>query len=358
MSLSGSNTGALRPFTARHIVELALRRAGIAPAKFNSEILEVAYDEFNVMLDEMLNLGIQLWGRDRIILPLYQNQNTVPCPLGTSVVLTTNQRSLSRVDTSGWFSTNGGTPQYAFDDNFNTACTQTSANGSIGAYFSATSITTVGVLFNTSGTFDLFYEYTVDSGATWTTIDSDATSVQTSTLTWSWLDIEGVPNTCNGFRIRSVSDVPLSVAELYFGNNPTEIPMGVWNLDDWVAMVVKETPGAPWNWYQQRNLDTPVLYVWPMPDDTAKYMQLICWRRRYLDQLTAMTQTLDVSRRWNEAMTASMARRLCRSLPEVADMSRFGMLQQEEGEALRLAMGEERDPAPMRYNPGLEVYRF
>lgn len=356
MSLSGSNTGLLRPYTARHVVELALRRAGVPPAKFSSEVMEVAYDEFNVMLDEMLNLGMQLWGRDSIILPLYQNRNSVTCPLGTSVVISANQRSLMRVETSDWFSTQGGTAAYAFDDDFATSCIQTSVNGAIGAYFTAASVTTVGALLDNAGTFDLFYEYTIDEGATWVVNDSASITVPTGGQTWFWLDLEGVPNECDGFRIRSVSTTELSVAELYFGNQPTEIPMGAWNLDDWNAMTVKTTPGAPWNWYQQRDLATPVLYVWPMPDATAKYLQLVCWRRRYLDQLTAMTQTLDVSRRWNEAMTASMARRLCRSLPEVADMNRFSMLQQEETTSLQLATGEERDPSPMRYQPDLSVY--
>src|SRR5688572_18453516 len=114
MSLSGSNTGALRPYTARHALELALRRAGITPNRFTSEILEVAYDEFNNMLNEMLNLGMQLWGRDQILLPIYQSRNSVTCPLGTSVVLTVNQRSLTRPTVTDEFTTNGGTASYAF----------------------------------------------------------------------------------------------------------------------------------------------------------------------------------------------------------------------------------------------------
>jgi hypothetical protein len=120
-------------------------------------------------------------------------------------------------------------------------------------------------------------------------------------------------------------------------------------------MVAKNTPGVPFNWYQQRDLDAPVLYVWPMPNDQCKYYQLVVWRRRYLDQVTGMTQSLDLSRRWYEAMTASLARRLCRSVPE-ADMGRYSMLSTEESAAIMLAVGEERDPAPMRYNPGLDVY--
>lgn len=355
MSLSGSNTGALRPYTVRQVLEAALRRAGIPPSKFTSEIVEVAYDEFNVMLDEMLNLGTQLWGRDRIILPLYENRNQVPCPLGTSLVLSTNQRSMTRPEVINPFTDQGGTASLAFDDDFATACAQTAPNGSIGAFFaSATQITTVGILFDSPGSFGIFYEYSIDAGVTWIAADAVDLTVAAGVQEWFWRDIEGTP-AADAWRIRSVSDQNLVVAELYFGNSPTEIPMGVWTLDDWNAMPVKNTPGPPWNYYQQRDLDTPVLYVWPMPNDQAKYYQLICWRRRYLDQVTSMTQTLDVSRRWNEALTATMARRLCLMLPE-ADMNRYQVLQNGETQALALAAGEERDPAPIRYNPGLGVY--
>lgn len=352
MSTSGSNTGALRAYTARHMMEEALRRAGVPQDKFTSEIVEIAYDLINLMFDEMLTLGIQLWARDRVILPLYQNVNQVPCPLGTSVVLSCNQRYLSRPDVINPFTNGGGTAALAFDNDFATECVNTTPDGHIGAFFSSlTQITTVGILFGTAGTFGLFYEYTVD-GTTW--IAADAADVVVADNEWVWRDIEGTPEAI-GWRVRSVGDDNFAVREMYFGNNPNEIPMGAWNLDDWNAMVVKNTPGPPWNWYQQRNKDTPVLYVWPMPNDQAKYYQLIIWRRRYLDQVTAMTQSLDVSRRWYEAITASLARRFSRSIPG-ADFSRYGMLLNEEASAMSLAMGEERDPAPMRYNPGLDVY--
>lgn len=353
MSTSGSNTGALRAYTARQMMEEALRRAGVTPDRYTSEIAEIALDQYNLMLDEMLNLGIQLWARDRIILPLYERKNMVQCPLGTSVVISLNQRYMSRPAVVDPVTDQGGTAALAFDDDFATACTNTGPNGYIAGFFDElTQITTVGVLFGAAGQFGIFYEYTLD-GSTWVT--ADAADVVVGNSEWLWRDIEGAPPAI-GWRVRAVGTDNLSVRELYFGNNPNEIPMGMWNLDDWNSMVVKDTPGAPFNWYQQRNIDAPVLYIWPMPNDTCKYYQLVAWRRRYLDQVTVLTQSLDVSRRWYEGLTASLARRFCRSIPE-ADMNRYGMLKGEEGEAMALAMGEERDPAPVRYNPGLDVYR-
>lgn len=350
MATSGTNSG--RTFTFVNMFEEAARRAGVTQDQFTSEVIEIALDLVNIMFDEMLNLGIQLWGRDRIVLPLYQNVNQVPSPLGTSVILSVNQRQLSRAPNGTPFASEGTTSALAFDDDFATKCTLTADDGYIGETFSnATQITSVGVLSGAAAAYSLFFEYTLD-GTNWIVAASNTYDVVDSE--WIWIDIEGTPPAL-GWRVRNVGDVPLSIRELYFGFNPQEIPLGAWNLDDWNAMPVKNTPGVPWNYYQQRNLDVPVLYVWPMPNDQAKYYTLVCWRRRYLDEVSAMTQSLDVSRRWREACTASLARRMCRSVP-VANMDRYTMLQGEEAEAMRLAMGEERDPAPMRYNPGLDVY--
>jgi hypothetical protein len=356
MSLSGNNTGALQSYTARQMLESALRRSGVPTMKWSSEIVAIAYDVFNLMLTEMMNLGIQLWARDQVILPLYVNQNEVPCPLGTSMIISTNQRTLMRAAVGTPFSDAGGNPALAFDDNFATGCRHTSPNGSIGMTFDTpTQVTTVGILFDQPGAFGMFYEYSPD-GTTWVALDANNIVIDTASPQWFWLDVPGAPPAM-AWRIRSLSDNVLSVAELYFGNTPTEIPMGVWSLDDWNAMPNKTSPGVPWNWYQQRDIDTPRLFVWPMPNEQAKYLQLVCWRRRFLNDLSDMNQELDVSRRWNEALTCSLARRLCIELPE-ADMQRFQALNQAESQAMSLAAGEERDPAPMRYNPGLEVYRF
>jgi hypothetical protein len=356
MSLSGNNTGALVPYTARQMLESALRRCGIPAAKWGSETVAVAFDHFNLMMTEMLNLGIQLWARDKIILPLYMNRNEVPCPMGTSVVISANQRTLTRVPIATAFSDSLGTALAAFDDNFATSCTQEFANGAIGAMFATpTQVTTVGILFDAPGHFGMFYEYTLD-GTTWIALDAVTVTVDTGTAQWYWYDIEGAP-LAMGWRVRSASPDILSIAELFFGNNPTEIPMGTWSLDDWNAMPTKTTPGVPWNWYQQRDIDTSRLFVWPMPNEQAKYLQLVCWRRRFLNDVTDMTQSLDIPRRWYEALSASLARRLCLELPE-ADMTRFPMLAQLETASMAMATGEERDPAPMRYNPGLEVYKF
>lgn len=355
MSLSGASGLSPRSYTARQMLETALKRAGVKPAQFTSEIVEQAFDTLNLILENMLNLGMQLWGRDEVIVPLYLNQNQYPMPLGTSVVIDVRQRTVQRVEAAAVSSDAGGDPALAFDDDFATVFRQDTANGSVTAtYTSAVAITNLGFYLPEATVLAYFVEYDILADGNWQTLD--ALTVDQQAGTWVWADLDGAPSALR-WRLRSVGDVPMVLTELVFGNMPNEIPMGVWTMDDWDAMVVKTTPGAPWNWYQDRQLDTPVLFVWPMPNDQCRYLTMVCRRRRYLQQLTDMGQTLDISRRWNDALTSILARKLCLEVPE-ADLKRYQMLQMAEQEALGLAVGEERDPAPIRYSPGLEVYNF
>jgi hypothetical protein len=117
----------------------------------------------------------------------------------------------------------------------------------------------------------------------------------------------------------------------------------------------KTSGGQALNYYQQRNLDAPYLLVWPVPNGLARYDQLVCWVQEYLDTVADPTQALDLPRRWYDAVTAELARRLCRSLPE-ADLSRYPMLKAEEMEAIELAEAEERDNSPTNYDMGLQAY--
>jgi len=357
MPLSGSNTGALRPYTALQLIEGATSRAGIPPTKLTTEIVEKSLDELNLVFTQLLNRGVQLWKRQKMILPCYLNQQQVALPAGVNRVATLTRRSMQR-QTGTPFTTAGGTAALAFDDDLDTACTQTSVdptNGtSIGCIFDqATQIVTAGVLFNVAAVIDnLSFEYSIDGVTDWTSLGSVQGTVARGQ--WVWVDLDGAPSAL-GWRVRCQSATQFSATEIYFGNQPQEIPLDPWNLDEYTSMPNKTTPGRVINWYQQRSLDNVVLYVWPVPNSQAIYDQLVTWVLEYLDEVSSPTQALDVPRRWYDAITAQLARRLCRVLPE-ADMSRYQMLKGEEMEATELAEGEERDPSRVNFDFGLDAY--
>lgn len=357
MPLSGSNTGALRPYTALNLIEGATSRAGIKPTSLTTEIVEKSLDELNLVFTNLLNRGVQLWKRQKMILPCYLNQSQLTLPAGVNLIQNLTRRSLQRqIGTP--FTDGGGDATLAFDNDLDTSCDQTSVdpvNGlSIGCTFTnAVQVTTAGVLFNAAAVIDnLSFEYSLDGVTGWTAL----TSVQGTVARgqWVWVDLDAAPSAL-GWRVRCQSQMYFYATEIYFGNNPQEIPLDPWNLDEYSAMPNKTTPGRVVNYYQQRNLDNVVLNVWPVPNNMAVYDQLVVYAREYLDEVSAPTQALDVPRRWYDAITAQLARRLCRVLPE-ADMGRYAMLKAEEIEAVELAEGEERDPSNTNYDLGLDAY--
>jgi hypothetical protein len=92
-----------------------------------------------------------------------------------------------------------------------------------------------------------------------------------------------------------------------------------------------------------------------VPNQGAKYDQLVLWATQYLDQVSAITQSLDMPPRWYEAATAKMAVYICKT-DKQADAKRLQMLMSDAGEALWLAESEERDPSPTNYDLGLQWY--
>jgi hypothetical protein len=361
MATSGSNTGALRPYTAQEMIEEATSRCGIKPVQLTSEIVEKSLDQLNLIFPALMNRGIQLWKRQRYILPFYVNSNRVNLPDGINVVSKVTRRTLARANNGVPFSDTGGDPALAFDDDLDTVCQQTDINGSIGMVFDQpVQITTVGVKYGVEINHTLFVDVS-DDGINWQPLPGGIEGVAHLDQ-WVWFDLDG-SRPAKGWRIRAevpVSDpiqapVKLVVQQVFFGHTPSEIVIEPWNLDEYNAMPNKTSPGTPVNYYQQRDLNGPYLLMWPVTSSPFKYDHLCVWAQEYLDTISAPTQDIDVPRRWYDAITAMLARRLCRSLAE-ADVSRYKMLRQEEAEEVELAEGEERDPSPTNYDMGLGAY--
>lgn len=354
MALSGSNTGALLPYTARSLLEEAASRAGVSPERLTSEIIYKTLDNFNLLLTGMLNRGIQLWKRHQFLLPVYEGVNQLPMPPGFNLVTSLSRRTMTRQLGGTAFSDAGGTAALAFDDDLSTACVQTSANGSVGMVFSnATVVTQIGVYSQAAGTYGLFYEYSND-GTNWTALGSETVTFVGND--WFWVDLQASPVAgALQWRVRTVGTVPFAPAEIFFGNLPNDVLLPPFNVDDYSNMPNKFTAGTITAYYQQRDIEEPTIYVWQMPAASERYTVLYMWATQYLEQVTDINQAIDFPPRWYEAVTAMMAMRLCRILPE-ADYTRLNDLKADAAEALSLAEGEERDIAPTNYDFGLLYY--
>ena len=95
-------------------------------------------------------------------------------------------------------------------------------------------------------------------------------------------------------------------------------------------------------------LNTPVIHVWPVPDNTQTYT-FVYWRLRRIQDAGTGVNTMDMPFRFYEAMTAGLAYHLALKLP--GGMERLQVLKQQYDEAWELASTEDREKAAVRMVP-------
>ena len=324
-----SGTVSQTTFNTRRVIENAARRCKLPAQSLTSEHIDIANDQLYLLLSDLSNQGIQLWCIEKTIMPIYDGAAQVTLPQGTVDVLNTNLRWLSEVT---------GT-----DDDTATSHTV--------MFDGDTFVTTVGVLW-AAASVPLLFERS-DDNITWTTVQTEADPAVVSGE-WSWFDID----TCMAaayFRVSAVTGT-LTFDQIYLGNNPTEIPMARMNRDDWVNMPNKSFQNnQPLQFWLDRQVNRPVMNIWPTPNASATVKQIVVWRQRYIMDVGTLTQEIEVPQRWYEAIVAGLAAKLALELVEV-DPAMLAILEPKAEKALYIAQMEERDNSPIMIAPNISMY--
>lgn len=332
------------------VYDHAFRRAKIPPQKVTREYLATAAELLQMILTAMSNKGLALWAIQSHILPMYEGRQTIPCPAGTVDTLNTNLRSVTRL--TGEATSSEGTAELAFDGDIDTACTQVTPAGWIALELSeAATPVNFGLLFESSSTLS-FHIQSSDDGVTWTTRHSvvDYAAVAHE---WYWFDVEGLPAALN-WRILAVAPGVLDIAEFVVANNALEIPIAKINRDDYMNMPNKAFTGQPTMFYYDRQVNIPNLIVWPAPQDTYTFWQIVATTQRQIMDVGTMTQQIEVpagaflfiiaTLAWHLSMTIDEAKANPTMLKEVAD-----------GAASDFWAGQT-DSSPTRLTPRIGVY--
>jgi hypothetical protein len=248
----------------------------------------------------------------------------------------------------------GGTVANVYDGDTETICTQTSANGNISVNYGTSNpiyIGSIGFLPAATGSWSIIYEYSID-GSTWSTL-VDLGTIDVVNNTWVWTDIEA-GQTVAYYRIRAYNGTTLSLRELYFGNNSLEVQMSSLNRDDYTNLPNKNfTANQPYQYWFDRTIPQPSIYVWPTP--STAFVQIVCWYSRQIEDVGSLTDELEIPQRWYEAVQMMLAHRMALELPQVA-MDRVGYLEKMADKFLADAEAEERDRSPIYWAPNISVY--
>ena len=328
MAVSG--TVSMTVFNTRKVIDHAYRRCRIPPEGISSEQIDFALDTLYLVLSMLANRGLQLWCIERYLMPLYEAQGLITMPNGIVDILNTNLRTIEVV-------------------NENTTDTTTSTTYTT-IFPAQTQVTVVGIEW--SGASTSYALETSNNGTTWTTLSTQDNPNTTAGMV-TWVDVQGSLATTY-FRVRATTGV-LNQTQVIFANTPNEIPMARLNRDDYVNLPNKTFEGRPLQFWCDRQLNNPVLYLWPVPSAQFVTAQVVVWVKRYIMDVGTMTQEIEVPQRWFDSIVYVLAARLAEETPTV-DPQMIAILDQKAQRALLEAENEERDDSPIYLTPNIAVY--
>jgi hypothetical protein len=338
------------------LIDHGARRCGKLAEELAVEQVQSAKESLLLFLSNLANLGINYWAINKTVIGLNANQYVYAAPVGTIDVLNVLYRSLTQ-PSGTYASSAGGTAAAVADDNILTYCLQTSANGNISVDYGSSNpqyIGSVGImpyLPSGSATWSYVLEASPEN-ITWTTLYT-ASNVAVTDRQWIWTDIEPGANV-QYYRIRATNGTTLSLREWYLGNNSTEITMARLNRDDYTNLPNKNfTANQPFQFWFDRTIPQPTMYLWPVPSNT--FVQMTVWYSRQIMDVGALNGELEIPQRWYEAVLMNLSHRMSLELPGV-QLDRIQYLEKMAAQYLNDAESEERDKSPIFLQPNISVY--
>lgn len=339
--------------TVQTLIDHGARRCGKLAGELTSEQVLSSRQSLYFLLSNLINIGIQYWAISKKVYGFSPDRYIYDLPLGGNDVLNALYRWMSRPD--GAYTTSaGGTVANVYDGDVDTICTQTSTNGNISVNFGPSNpifIGSIGFLPASSGTWSIILEYSSD-GSSWSTLE-DLGTIPVVNNEWIWTDIDN-GQTVPYYRIRAYNGTTLSLRELYFGNNSTEITMSRLNRDDYTNLPNKNfTANQPFQFWFNRTVPQAQIWLWPTPQNA--FYQMTVWYSRQIMDVGDLYGELEIPQRWYEAVLMMLSHRMSLELPNVP-LDRVQYLEVQADKYLTLAEQEERDKSPIYFAPNIAVY--
>lgn len=347
-----SGTVSQTVFNTSKIIDRAFGPTKIAPQQITPEYQQIARDLLYAFLSTLASKGIALWAIEKLILPLYQDVQDVPCPPEVVDILNANLRTSTRL--TGTYTSTEGTAALAFDGDITTFCTQATPGGSITMQLSGQSrFNTVGFYAGATATWNIQIQ-TSNDGVTWTTVYAN-TALPVVTNTWFWVDIEGIPEAGVKFiRLQAIDGTVLNVAEFVVQTVLQEIPIAKINRDDYSNLPDKWFLGRPLQFWFNKQIPDAFITLWPSPQYQYTFAQIVLYAQRYIQDVGTLTQSLEIPQRWILAVIAELARLLNIHIPEAkGDPNQLAL---EAKAQLDIAWASETDGAPTYLRPRLWNY--
>ena len=350
--MSTSGTVGQTTITVQNLIDHGARRAGKLAEELTSEQVQSSKDSLYYLLSNLANRGIQYWCIDKTVIGLNPDKYVYYLPTGTVDVLNSNYRTVTANTTGG--NSSSGVAANAFDGIYTNICQLTTNTGFIGINNGSGNdiyMGTVGILPAISGSVTLSIQSSTD-GTTWTTVYSPG-AVTWSAGTWLYYDLEPSASTPY-WRILQTAGANMGVYQVVFGSNATEIPLARLNRDDYTNLPNKNfTSAYPLQFWFDRNIPQPAMYLWPAPSSYAP--QIVVWRHRQIQDVGDLSGEIEIPQRWYLAIQNMLAHQMAMELPTVQG-DRISYLEGQAEKYWNIAEQEERDKSPIYFAPNISYY--
>ena len=120
-------------------------------------------------------------------------------------------------------------------------------------------------------------------------------------------------------------------------------------MEEYLKIPRKNQTGRPNQYAIRRERGNPVLFLWPIPENTTDILKLE--QVKYTEDVTKSAgQNADISRRFLPCLTTGLAYYMAMKRPGI-DIGRIGLLKAEYEERLTNAMNEDRERASAYFLP-------
>ena len=343
--------------TVQNLIDNGARRAGKLAEELTVEQVQSAKQSLFFVLSNLINQGIQYFAIKKQVYGLQPNKYEYTLPAGGVDVLNALYRYMTQ-PVGSYSSSAGGIVNNVADDNVNTYCQQTSANGFFQVTYGTNNpqyIGSIGIMpyvanFGTA-TWNYSFQSSLD-GTNWQTLYT-ATNVTVTDGQWIWQDIDPGANT-QYYRIQASGGTTLALREWYLGVNSTEITMARLNRDDYTNLPNKNfTANQPFQFWLNRTIPYATITLWPTPQNA--FYQMTVWYSSQVEDVGALSGQLAIPDRWLLAIQCMLAHQMSLELPGI-DLARIQYLEGQAEKYFIMAEQEERDKSPIYFAPNISVY--
>ena len=278
MPLVTSSTYNFQSLENDELITECFERIGISGEQLVPVKLNSAKRSLNLLLLDWINKSINLWTLKTAYLSLNIGQSQYLMNSTITDILQVNLRQFTRQlngvaqsnEPNTYNNSGGGDASLAFDDMLSDGCAQNVTNGNISYdYGIAQTINFIGIMSNTDTKYTLAVETSTDT-IIWTNLVTIPAQTFQSDVT-IWFDII-TPVAARYYRIRETGDQTLSIQEIHFTNNVTDLQLSSVSRDTYLAFPQKFVQGRPSCYYFNKQI-TPILTLWYPPTRNYKVLQ-------------------------------------------------------------------------------------